>query len=55
MCLTESIVDDASFEFFGELNRAVEQGPHQAPDKPAADLTTVAKSALVQTYRSLQP
>jgi len=37
MSLTESIVEDAALEWFGELGYAVGHGPHLAPGEPAAE------------------
>lgn len=37
MTLTESIVEDAALEWFGELGYAVGHGPHLAPGEPAAE------------------
>ena len=35
--LTDSIVEDAALEWFGELGYAVGHGPHLAPGEPAAE------------------
>ena len=37
MSLNESIVEDAAFEWFGELGYAVGHGPHLASGEPAAE------------------
>jgi len=36
MSLNESIVEDAAFEWFGELSYAFGHGPHLAPGEPAS-------------------
>jgi hypothetical protein len=36
MSLNESIVEDAAFEWFGELIYAFGHGPHLAPGEPAS-------------------
>lgn len=37
MTLNESIVEDATLAWFGELGYAVEFGPRREPDEPAAE------------------
>ena len=39
MPLTESIVEDAALEWFGELGYAVGHGPHMSPGGPGDTLT----------------
>ena len=44
MSLTESIVEDAALEWFGELGYAVGHGPHIAPGEQAVGTLTPALS-----------
>ena len=37
MTLTESILEDATLEWFRELGYAIGHGPHIAPGEPAAE------------------
>jgi type I restriction enzyme R subunit len=47
MSLNESIVEDAAFEWFGELSYAFGHGPHLAPGGPAAERDSFAEVVLV--------
>ena len=51
MSLNESIVEDAAFEWFGELGYAVGQGPHLAPGEPAAERDSFSEVVLVGRLR----
>lgn len=37
MSLNESIVEDATLSWFGELGYVIGHGPHMAPGEPAAE------------------
>ncbi len=51
MSLTESIVEDAALEWFGELGYAVGHGPHLAPGEPAAERDSFGEAMLVGRLR----
>jgi len=51
MTLTESIVEDATLEWFGELGYAVGNGPHLAPGEPAAERDSFSEVVLVGRLR----
>jgi type I restriction enzyme R subunit len=51
MSLTESIVEDAALEWFGELGYAVGHGPHLAPGEPAAERDSFSEVVLVGRLR----
>jgi type I restriction enzyme R subunit len=51
MSLNESIVEDAAFEWFGELSYAFGHGPHLAPGEPAAERDTFSEVVLVGRLR----
>ena len=49
--LTESIVEEAALEWFGELGYAVGHGPHLAPSEPAAERDSFSEVVLVGRLR----
>ena len=51
MSLNESIVEDAAFEWFGELGYAVGHGPQLAPGEAAAERESFAEVVLVGRLR----
>ena len=51
MSLNESIVEDAAFEWFGELSYAFGHGPHLAPGEPAAERDSFSEVVLVGRLR----
>ena len=51
MSLNESIVEDATLEWFGELGYAVGHGPHLAPGEPAAERDSFSEVVLVGRLR----
>ncbi len=51
MSLNESHVEDAAFEWFGELGYAVGHGPHLAPGEPAAEQDSFGEVVLVGRLR----
>ena len=51
MSLNESIVEDAAFEWFGELGYAFGHGPHLAPGEPAAERNSFSEVVLVGRLR----
>ena len=51
MSLNESIVEDAAFEWFGELAYAFGHGPHLAPGEPAAERDSFSEVVLVGRLR----
>ena len=51
MSLTESIVEEAALEWFGELGYAVGHGPHLAPGEPAAERDSFGEVVLVGRLR----
>lgn len=51
MSLTESIVEDAALEWFGDLGYAVGHGPHLAPGEPAAERDSFGEVVLVERLR----
>ena len=51
MSLNESIVEDAAFEWFGELGCAFGHGPHLAPGEPAAERDSFSEVVLVGRLR----
>jgi type I restriction enzyme R subunit len=51
MSLNESIVEDAAFEWFGELSYAFGQGPHPVPGEPAAERDSFSEVVLVGRLR----
>ena len=51
MSLNESIVEDAAFEWFGELGYAFGHGPHLAPGEPAAERDSFSEVVLVGRLR----
>lgn len=59
MSLTESIIEDAALEWFGELGYAVGRGPQMAPGAPAAEWDSFARVVLVgclcEAIRQLNP
>ncbi len=52
MSLTESIVEEAALEWFGELGYAVGHGPHLAPGEPAEERETFGDVVLVDRLRA---
>lgn len=52
MPLTESIVEDAALEWFGELGYAIGHGPHMAPGEGSAERDSFAEVVLVDRLRS---
>jgi len=59
MNLNESIVEDATLEWFGELGYAIGHGPHIAPGEPAAERESFSECVLVgrlrEAIRQLNP
>jgi len=56
MSFTESIVEDAALEWFGELGYAVGHGPHLAPGEPAAERRIERGTHRLQTGgRAMKP
>ena len=51
MSLNESIVEDAAFDWFGELGYAFGHGPHLAPGEPAAERDSFSEVVLVWRLR----
>jgi len=51
MSLNESIIEDATLTWFGELGYAVGHGPHLAPDEPAAERDSFSEVVLVERLR----
>ena len=51
MTLTESIVEDAALEWFGELGYAFGHGPQLAPGEPAAERDSFGEVVLVGHLR----
>ena len=51
MSFTESIVEDAALEWFGELGFAVGHGPQLAPGEPAAERDPFSEVVLVGRVR----
>ena len=51
MSLNESIVEDAAFEWFGELGYAFGHGPHLAPGEPAVERESFSEVVLVGHLR----
>jgi len=51
MSLNESIVEDATLTWFGELGYAIAHGPHMAPGEPAAERDSFADVVLVGRLR----
>ena len=51
MPFTESIVEDAALEWFGELGYAVGHGPHLAPGEPAAERDSFGEVVLAGRLR----
>jgi type I restriction enzyme R subunit len=51
MSLNESIVEDAAFEWFGELGYGFGHGPHLAPGEPAAERDSFAEVVLAGRLR----
>ena len=51
MTLTESIVEDAALEWFGELGSVVGHGPQLAPGEPAAERDSFGEVVLVGHLR----
>ncbi len=49
--LNESIVEDATLTWFGELGYAIAHGPHMAPGEPAAERESFADVVLVGRLR----
>jgi type I restriction enzyme R subunit len=52
MTLNESIVEDAAFEWFGELGYAVGHGPNLAPGESAAERGSFGEVVLVEHLRA---
>ncbi|MFZ4779237.1 MAG: type I restriction endonuclease, partial [Terrimicrobiaceae bacterium] len=52
MSLNESIVENATLEWFGELGYEVGHGPHLAPGEPAAERKSFGGVVLVGRLRS---
>jgi type I restriction enzyme R subunit len=52
MSLNESIVEDATLAWFGELGYAVGHGPHIAPGEPAAERASFGEVVLVERLRA---
>lgn len=46
--LNESIVEDATLSWFGELGYAIGHGPHMAPGEPAAERESFGGVVLVE-------
>ena len=51
MSLTESIVEEAALEWFGELGYAVGHGADLAPGEPAAERASIGEVVLVGRLR----
>ena len=51
MFLNESIVEDTTLEWLGELGYAVMHGPHLAPGEPAAERDSFGEVVLVGRLR----
>ena len=51
MSLSESTVEDAALEWFGELGYAVGHGPHLAPGEPAAERDSFGETVLAGRLR----
>ena len=51
MNLNESIVEDATLEWFGDLGYAIAHGPHLAPGEPAAERDSFGDVVLVGRLR----
>jgi type I site-specific restriction-modification system R (restriction) subunit len=51
MSLTESIVEDAALEWFGEMGYSVGHGPQMAPGEPAAERDSFGEVVLVGRLR----
>jgi hypothetical protein len=51
MILNESIVEDATLGWFGELGYSVKHGPHIAPGEPAAERDSFGEVVLVGRLR----
>lgn len=51
MSLNESIVEDATLSWFGELGYAIAHGPHMALGEPAAERDSFADVVLVGRLR----
>ena len=51
MTLNESIIEDATLTWFGELGYAVGHGPHLAPGEPAAERDSFSEVVLVERLR----
>jgi len=49
MSLNESIVEDPTLEWFGELGYAVGHGPHLASGEPAAERDSFGEVSLFKT------
>ena len=49
--INESIVEDATLSWFGELGYAIGHGPHMAPGEPAAERDSFADVVLVGRWR----
>jgi type I restriction enzyme R subunit len=52
MSLNESIIEDATLTWFGELNYAIGHGPHLAPGEPAAERDSFSDVVLVGRLRA---
>lgn len=52
MSLTESIVEDAALEWFGELGYAIGHGPQLGPGEPAAERDSFGEVVLVGRLRA---
>jgi hypothetical protein len=51
LTLSESIVEDAALEWFGELGYAVGRGPQLAPGEPGAERDSFGEVVLVGRLR----
>ena len=51
MSLNESIVEDATLSWFGELGYAIGHGPHLAPGEPAAERESFGDVVLAKRLR----
>lgn len=49
--VTESTVEEASLQWFGELDYAIKHGPHIAPGEPHAERTGFGETVLAKRLR----
>ena len=51
MAINESVIEDATLEWFAELGYAIGHGPHIAPGEPAAERLSFADVVLAGRLR----